>query len=121
MGSHQILCYFIVTKNWSSSDPDPKLILTNPDLANNFGSERIRIHNTGFAKLNFFAQNLAISEEYGTYLPQAEKEGEEEGDMAVPECAANEEIPRVANLAELDFHEEYFLKVVPCPTLGTYM
>jgi hypothetical protein len=31
--------------------------------------------------------------------------------MAVPECASNEEIPRVANLSELDFHEEYFLKV----------
>jgi hypothetical protein len=30
--------------------------------------------------------------------------------MAVPECASNEEIPRVANLSELDFHEEYFLK-----------
>jgi hypothetical protein len=31
--------------------------------------------------------------------------------MAVPECTSNEEIPRVANLSELDFHEEYFLKV----------
>lgn len=31
--------------------------------------------------------------------------------MAVPECASNEEIPRVANLSELDFHEEYFLKL----------
>ena len=40
-------CYAIlVTKNWSSSDPDPKLIITDPNSANNFGSERFRIHNT---------------------------------------------------------------------------
>ena len=42
MGSQQIL----VTKNWSSSDPDLKLIIKDPDPANNFGSERIWIHNT---------------------------------------------------------------------------
>ena len=31
----------------SSLDPDPKLIIPDPDPANNFGSDRIRIHNTG--------------------------------------------------------------------------
>ena len=35
-----------VTKNWSVTDPDPKLIIPDPDPANNFGSERHRIHNT---------------------------------------------------------------------------
>ena len=30
----------------SLSDPDPKLIIPDPDSANNFGSDRIRIHNT---------------------------------------------------------------------------
>ena len=34
----------LVTINWSSSYP--KLIIRDPDPANNFGSERIRIHNT---------------------------------------------------------------------------
>ena len=34
----------LVTENWSFSDPDPKLII--PDPAYNFGSNRIRIHNT---------------------------------------------------------------------------
>ena len=29
------------------SDPDPKLIIPDLDPANNFGSDRIRIHNTG--------------------------------------------------------------------------
>ena len=42
----------LVTKNWSLSDPDPKLIIANPypdpDPANNFGSDRIRIHNTAW-------------------------------------------------------------------------
>ena len=38
---------FLVIENWSSSDPDPKLIITDPDPANNFGSDRVRIHNTG--------------------------------------------------------------------------
>jgi len=30
----------------SSLGPDPKLIITDTDPANNFGSDRIRIHNT---------------------------------------------------------------------------
>ena len=34
----------LVTKNWSLSDPNPKLIITDPDPANNSGSDRI--HNT---------------------------------------------------------------------------
>jgi hypothetical protein len=36
----------LANENWSFSDPDPKLII--PDPANNFGSDRIRIHNTAF-------------------------------------------------------------------------
>jgi len=38
----------LVNKNWSLSDPDPKLIIPDqdPDPANNFISDRIRIHNT---------------------------------------------------------------------------
>jgi hypothetical protein len=32
--------------------------------------------------------------------------------MAVYGCRSNEEIPRVANLTELEFHENYFLKVI---------
>ena len=41
-------CAILVIKNWRSSDPDPKLIITDPDPANNFGSDRIRIPNTGY-------------------------------------------------------------------------
>ena len=37
----------LVLKNWRLSDPDPKLIIPDPDPANNFGSDRIRINNTG--------------------------------------------------------------------------
>ena len=37
----------LVTKNWSSSVPEPKWIFKDPDHANNYGSERNRIHNTG--------------------------------------------------------------------------
>jgi len=33
--------------------------------------------------------------------------------MAVPGIKANTEIPRVANLTEIDFHQQYFLKAKP--------
>ena len=38
----------LATENWSFSDPDPKLAITNPDPdpAKNYGSDRIRIYNT---------------------------------------------------------------------------
>ena len=44
----------LVTKNWRLSDPDPKLIIPDPDPANNFGSDRIRlrIHNAAPLFLN---------------------------------------------------------------------
>ena len=43
----------LVTKNWSLLDPDPKLIIPDPDPANGFGYDRIRIHSTGFPNISF--------------------------------------------------------------------
>ena len=42
----------------SSSDPDPKLIITDPDPANNFGSDRNRIHNTGCRSLSGYSKGF---------------------------------------------------------------
>ena len=45
MGAHDIF----ISKNWSSSDPDPKLIIIDTDpgpaFTDNFGFDRV--HNTG--------------------------------------------------------------------------
>jgi len=52
-GSASPYCLSLKIEVWtSSSDPDPKLIITDPDPANNFGSDRIRIHNTAINCLN---------------------------------------------------------------------
>ena len=48
MGAQQISCYLSQTKLELEigADLDMKLIILDPDSANNFGSDRIRIHNT---------------------------------------------------------------------------
>ena len=51
----------------SLSDPDPKLIITDPDPANNFGSDRIRTHNTAWQNMEMDTEqfrNLQVSERY---------------------------------------------------------
>ena len=64
MGSRQILCYItVVTKNWSLSDPDPKLIITDPDPAYDFGSERIRIHNIAMLPHLYLLMEMVTGEE----------------------------------------------------------
>ena len=39
----------------SSSDPDPKLIITDPDPASNFESKRIRIHKTDTHSIGYLS------------------------------------------------------------------
>ena len=59
----------------SSSDPDPKLIITDPDPANNFGSDRIRIHNTALAHPQPLLP-LQQHREAGCTVPQQAEEEE---------------------------------------------
>jgi len=69
----------LVIKNWSLLDPDPKLIIPDPDPANNFGSDQIQIHNTARiskallifkfveGSINFIHQFLVLKV-FNTYL-----------------------------------------------------
>ena len=62
-----------ITKNWSLSDLDPKLIIPDPDPANNF-----RIHNTVWDPVRR-VKSARFWAPTGTYLPEG-KEDEEESE-----------------------------------------
>ena len=72
------------TENWSLSDPDSKLIITDPDPANNFGSDRIRIHNTVLIIcLDENERDLMVEEDRAAWLQLVLVHKAEDGDVVL--------------------------------------